>query len=109
MSRNFSQPRAGKFCIQIPKYELGEFKLHYELLNLKNNQLEGRNILQKNKKMNLVIIEFGLLQAGNYQITLKNVSTDILPVEQCSGMVHFITILRTKIKFLSQVIILMWI
>jgi hypothetical protein len=90
MSRNYLHPRAESFCVQIQKNSGEDLRLQYELLNLVNNQVEGHGHLGKNEEnINVTKIEFGHLQAGNYQLTLRNISHEILSVELCPGRVHF--------------------
>jgi hypothetical protein len=85
MSRNFTHPRAGNFCIQVEKYDRRKMILYYELLHLDKNKVEKQGHLHNHKTIESTKIEFGYLQAGNYQLTLRNISTDILSVELCPG------------------------
>jgi hypothetical protein len=88
MSRNYFHPRAGKFCVQIRKNSR-TIRLNCELLNLDSNQVEARDIEDKSEKM-FFKIEFGHLKAGNYKLTIKNISkNDIYNVQLCSGKVHY--------------------
>jgi hypothetical protein len=87
MSKNFLHPKDDDFCLHIRKYVKRELKFYYKLLNLDNNQVQ-EDYLDKNENENGIEINIGFLQAGNYQITIKNVSKDvILGVELC--MVNF--------------------
>jgi len=84
MSRNFSHPRAGNFCVQIEQFGNGELSLNYELWNLSDNQVVARApLLQGNDQ-----IVFNDLQAGNYQLTLRNISKNIASAELCPGILH---------------------
>jgi hypothetical protein len=88
MSRNYFHPRAGNFCVQIKKYYLTTLRLNCELLNLGNNQVvEALDIGGKNRNR-FFKIEFGHLKAGNYKLTLRNISNDIDNVQLCPGKVH---------------------
>jgi hypothetical protein len=84
LSRNFSRPRAGNFCVQIDTFQNKKLSLNYELLNLSDNQVVTRELpLHGNQ------IKFSDLQAGDYQLTLRNLSMVINSAELCPGMVNF--------------------
>jgi hypothetical protein len=94
MSRNFTHPRTGKFCYQIEHASFDRnFKFHFELLNLDKNQLESEGLFEKNEIYwspdSIEFINIAQLKAGNYQLTLKNISADELFVGLCSGMVSY--------------------
>jgi hypothetical protein len=94
MSRNFNHPRTGHLCYQIGQTNnFGRFKLHYELLNLDKNQVESEGLVEKNEVYwspeSIEFINIAQLKAGNYQLTLKNISADDLFVGLCSGMVSY--------------------
>jgi hypothetical protein len=84
LSRNFSRPRPGNFCVQIDTFQNRKLSLNYELLNFSDNQVVVREPLLKGNQ-----IEFKNLQAGNYQLTLRNLSMVINSAELCPGMVNF--------------------
>jgi hypothetical protein len=84
MSRNFSHPRTGNFCVQIDTFLNRTLSLTYELLNLSDNQVVSRKPLLEGNQ-----IEFEDLQAGDYQLTLRNISEEIISAELCPGIVHF--------------------
>jgi hypothetical protein len=84
MSRNFSLPRTGNFCVQIDTFGNGGINSDFELLKLSENQVVPREpLLQGNQ------IEFNDLQAGNYQLTLRNIAMEIVSAELCPGMMQF--------------------
>jgi hypothetical protein len=87
MRRNFSHPRSGNFCIKIEQLQFKNLKLHYKLLNLDSNLVEGQGRVEKNQL--LIEIAFGVLRAGNYQLTLQDISQDILVADLCSSKSHF--------------------
>ena len=63
-------------------------RLNCELLNLDNNQVEERDIGGEYGNRFLKI-EFGHLKAGNYKLTLRNISNNIYNVQLCPGKVHY--------------------
>jgi hypothetical protein len=87
MSRKYFHPRAGNFCVRIMKYSRTTLRLNCELLNLDNNQVEARDIGGEYGN-GFFKIKFGLLKAGNYKLTLRNISNDIYNVQLCPGKVH---------------------
>lgn len=82
LSKNFTQPRAGKFCVQINGYFVRE--LYYELRNWRNNKVDTTGNLHKTA--NWIRVEFDHLQAGDYQLTFRNISEIIEFIELCPGM-----------------------
>jgi hypothetical protein len=93
MSRNISHPRTGKFCYQIECDDLERnLKMHYQLLNLDENQVESEGLVDLDSNQtnwNYRFIKIAKLRAGNYQLTLKNISADGFFVGLCSGMVLY--------------------
>jgi hypothetical protein len=89
MSRNFYHHRAGNFCIQIWTFHWEELRFHHEMLNLDDNLVKFRGQVEINKQFEWVKIKFGHLEAGNYQLTLRNISEEIYSVEMCPGMAQF--------------------
>jgi hypothetical protein len=87
MSRNFSHPRAGNFCIQIEKSSGGKMLLHYEVLNLQDNTIVRQRLFNKTKTLWWNRFNFGHLPAGTYQLTFRNISVDIVSADLCSSMV----------------------
>jgi hypothetical protein len=92
MSRNFTHPRTGKLCFDLEHSYVddGDFKFHYELLNLNENQVESRGLVEINETFWSYheFINIAKLKAGNYQLNLKNISTStkIMSVGLCRGM-----------------------
>jgi hypothetical protein len=93
MSRTISHAKAGNFCVRSQTFAWGNSTLQFELLNLNNNRE------QVNKEINLredypygwAQINFGHVQAGQYQLTIRNLSMKaLLIVEGCPGMLHFL-------------------
>jgi hypothetical protein len=84
MSRNFSRLRAGNLCVEIKTFQDRTLSFNYELLNLSDNQVVKREQLLDGNR-----IEFSDLQAGNYQLTLRNISRTIEFAELCLGKVLF--------------------
>jgi hypothetical protein len=94
MSRNFSHPRAGNFCVQFKKTISGPLIFQYELLNLDNKQVKGQGPLRSYKTDEWIKVEFGHLKAGNYQLTLKNFIDGMIEfAELCPGLIIFNTAL----------------
>jgi hypothetical protein len=93
MSRNFSHPRTGKFCYQIEQANADRsFKLNYELLNLDENRVESGGLVDVDSHQtdwSDRFINIAKLKAGNYQLTLKNISADTFSVKPCSGMLYY--------------------
>jgi hypothetical protein len=95
MSKNFTHPRTGKLCFQLEHTNVDRrgLKMHYELLNLDENQVESRGLVEINETFWSYheFINIAKLKAGNYQLTLKNISTsaNILFVGLCPGMLYF--------------------
>jgi hypothetical protein len=95
MSKNFTHPRTGKLCFQLEHTNVDRrgLNMHYELLNLDENQVESRGLVEKYKFYwnRYGFINIAKLKAGNYQLTLKNISTsaNILFVGLCPGMLYF--------------------
>jgi hypothetical protein len=84
MSRNFTHTRTGRLNFQIKKnywIHWHQSRGHYELLNLDNNKVECDGYMRTTDD-----IEFRDLQAGNYQLTLQNIPTDILTVDLWTGI-----------------------
>jgi hypothetical protein len=106
MSRNFSHPRTGKLCFKILQSISHDktFKFHYELLNLDENLIvESRQLVDNSSSiwMSDEFITIAQLKAGNYQLTLKNISADTYFVRMCSGMLNFEhTPFHTNVKYL---------
>lgn len=90
MSRLFSHPRAGDFCLEIiKKLTTEELGFHYDLLNLANNQVACQGLLRRNDS-NRNKIKFGHLEAGEYKVTLRNISRGTYTsAELCPGLVNF--------------------
>jgi hypothetical protein len=92
MSKNFYHPRTGKFCYQIDRADLEmNLKLHYQLLNLNQNQVESEGLVDLDSKQTdwqYQFINIAQLKAGNYQLTLKNISAsaESFSMGPCSGM-----------------------
>lgn len=86
MSKNFSQPRAGKFCVVVEMDRIPE-RFNYELLNLNNNQVEtlGHTHDIAGDDSLLRQLKFDYLPAGKYQLTFKNIpwSITMSNIEQC--------------------------
>jgi hypothetical protein len=94
MSRNFTHPRTGKLCFQIEHDDIvGKLKFHYELLNVDENQVESSGLVEKSEFTwsRDEFISIAKLKAGNYQLSLKNISTStkILSAGLCPGMLYF--------------------
>jgi hypothetical protein len=79
MSRNFSYLRSGNFCVDIREYGSFDLKLKFELLNLGNNQVEIQGHMDRHVNKRLQI-NVGPLEAGNYRLTLTNISDDFSSV-----------------------------
>jgi hypothetical protein len=95
MSKNFTLPRTEKFCYQIDRadYKMN-LKLQYQLLNLNENQVESEGLVDLDSKQtdwNYQFINIAQLKAGNYQLTLKNISAsaDTFSMGPCSGILYF--------------------
>jgi hypothetical protein len=88
MSRKISHAKAGNFCVRSQTFAWGNSTLQFELLNLNDNRE------QVNKEINLredypygwAKINFGHVQAGQYQLTIRNLSSQaLLIVDGCPG------------------------
>jgi hypothetical protein len=104
MSRNFTHPRTGELCFKSEHTnDYGDIKFHYELLNLVCNQVEIEGFFEADISERDEFINIAKLKAGNYQLTLKNISTstNIFSVRLCPGMLYFeYTVFHTNVKHL---------
>jgi hypothetical protein len=99
MSRNFSHPRGGNFCVQIMQLEKEKSIYQYNLFNFDTNQVQHQGLHQNNETERQILIDFGHLEAGNYHLTLRNISSrGLTSVELCPGMVRF---LKTMCFFMN--------
>jgi hypothetical protein len=82
ISRNFSHPRPGNFCVIVLTFRSHDLEFQFELLNLGNNQVEiqGHTDRSINKHCQ---INVGPLEAGNYRLTLTNISNVFSSVQPC--------------------------
>lgn len=87
MSKNFTQPRDGKFCIQIEAF-LTKLNFYYELLNFDENQVVASGSSDKYVKNYRFEkrVEIEHLPTGQYQLTLRNIDNNIYQIKPCSGM-----------------------
>jgi hypothetical protein len=94
MSKNFSHPTAADFCFRVMKTEDRILYANYELVNIKNNQVEGLGNLQTNDsvdRFDWIEFNLGYFQAGIYQLTLRNISMGLAIVELCPGTLTFLS------------------
>jgi len=82
ISRNFSHLRPGNFCVEILKFKSYDLEFKFELLNLGNNQVEIQGLMDRRVNKWLQI-NVGPLEAGNYQLTLTNISDVFSSVRLC--------------------------
>jgi hypothetical protein len=88
MSRQISHAKTGNFCVRSQTFAWGNSTLQFELLNLDNNQVQVKELHLKEKfPYGSHTNDFGQVQAGQYQLTIRNLSSQaLLIVDGCPGM-----------------------
>lgn len=89
MSKQFHQPKDGKFCLQVEGF-FNSMDFNYEVLNLDENTVKasGRAIkLETQFRQHFVNrVDIEHLQTGQYKLTLQNITNDIFQIKPCHGI-----------------------